>query len=148
MKKFIIFLTIAVAICVLNSCQSDPINPQIIGTTHLKTEKGIIFAEFDSMRYVPQTVYTGEIEGRDGIRTTVKPVDGMLVTVFTSKIHRKAVFFVGEVTAKEIEAYYHRDWSILTAFGVIILIVAICAVLEAAFSRQTIEIGVINAHED
>ena len=65
MKKLVFMLIVALS-AILTSCSSEPIKPKIIGTTFLQEEKGLIFAEIDSVRYAPTIIYTGEKVGRDG----------------------------------------------------------------------------------
>lgn len=112
MKK-LVFVLIAALSVALTGCSvfdSKPIEAKIIGTTSLQEEKGLIFAEFDSVRYAPTIIYTGEKVGQDDIEATVEPIVGMQVTLFTSNIHPEPVFFAGKVTAAEIERYYQHNF--------------------------------------
>ncbi|MBR1605692.1 MAG: hypothetical protein IJ660_06270 [Alphaproteobacteria bacterium] len=111
MKKIIIYLLAAVFILLLTGCKSDPIKPQIIGTAYLQEEKGIIFAEFDSVRYVPQIVYTGEKPEYEGIERSVLPIVGLQVTCFTCRRHSEPVFFSGKVTTEQLEKYYRPNYT-------------------------------------
>jgi len=147
MKK-LIFMLIAALSVALTGCSafdSDPIEPNIIGTTFLQEEKGLIFAEFDSVRYAPTIIYTGEKVGRDGIETTVKPIVGMQVTVFTSNIHQEPVFFAGQSTVEQIEKYYHRNLTLVIIFLAIIICFLSIIVIHGIAKKQTIEVPVVNA---
>lgn len=147
MKK-LVFLLIAVLGAALTSCSkfdSDPIEPKIIGTTFLQEEKGLIFAEFDSVRYAPTIIYTGEKIGRDGLDGTVKPIVGMQVTVFTSNTHKEPVFFAGKATVEQIEQYYHRNLTFVIIIATIIVCFLFIIVIHAIANKQTIKVGVVNA---
>lgn len=132
MKK-LVFVLVAALSAALTSCSvfdSKPIEAKIIGTTSLQEEKGLIFAEFDSVRYAPVIIYTGEKVGQDEIEATVEPIVGMQVTLFTSNIHPEPVFFAGKVTAAEIESYYQHNFLAdnvgIIVFGVVlVLLIAI-----------------------
>ena len=144
MKK-LVFMLIAALSVALTGCStfdSEPIEPKIIGTTFLQEDKGLIFAEFDSVRYAPTIIYTGEKIGR--IEGEVKPISGMQVTAFTSNIHQEPVFFAGKVTVEQIEKYYHKNF----AFVIVALIIAIGSILICIYgiaTRQTKEYPVVNA---
>lgn len=140
MKK-LVFMLIAALSVALTGCSafdSDPVEPKIIGTTFLQEDKGMIFADFDSVRYAPTIIYTGEKVGRGGIEGKVKPIAGMQITAFTSNIHQEPVFFVGKVTVEQIEKYYHKNF----ALAIVALIIAIGSILICIYgiaTRQTKE---------
>ncbi len=147
MKKllFVLIAVLSVALAGCSAFDSNPVEPKIIGTTFLQEEKGLIFAEFDSVRYVPTIVYTGEKVGRDGIETTIKPIIGMQVTAFTSNIDKEPVFFAGQVTVEQIEQFYHKNFSLLVFVLIIIIgLILMCVVLGIA-EKQNRKIPVINA---
>ena len=133
-------------VIILIGCESAPIEPKIIGTTSLKQEKGIIFAEFDTMRYVPTIIYTGEKLTREDQENKIKPVAGLQVTCFISNIHKDPVFFVGKVTTEQIEAYYHQNWTALLIFGIVILLVIIFCIIY--YKNNTIEVRIVDAHPE
>ena len=127
MKKIIIPVLVIFTILSFIGCKSEPIEPQIIGITHLKTEKGIIIAEIDSIYYVPTEIYTGEKTQKYGMATKIKPIDGMLVTCFTSKAIPGTTFFAGKVTTEEIEEiYYSNSTPFIFIFSIALL--AICTI--------------------
>ncbi len=129
-------------VIILIGCESAPIEPKIIGTTFLQEEKGLIFADFDTMRYVPTIIYTGEKLTREDL----KPVAGLQVTCFISNIHKDPVFFVGKVTTEQIEAYYHQNWTALLIFGIVILLVIIFCIIY--YKNNTIEVRIVEAHPE
>ncbi|MBO6281987.1 MAG: hypothetical protein J6N49_05615 [Alphaproteobacteria bacterium] len=147
MKKsvFVLIAALSIALTGCTTFDSDPIEPKIIGTTFLQEEKGLIFAEFDSVRYAPTIIYTGEKIGRDGIDGTIKPIAGMQVTVFTSNIHKEPVFFAGRTTVEQIEKYYQRNLTFVIILVAVIVCFLFITVIQAITSKQTIEVGVINA---
>lgn len=120
MKKlvFALIAALSVALTGCSAFESEPIEPQIIGTTFLQEEKGLIFAEFDSVRYAPTVIYTGE-------RIEIKPIVGMQVTAFTSNIHQAPVFFAGQATVEQIKEYYQYRLE----GGHVIIIAVICFIL-------------------
>ncbi len=143
MKKIILYLIAAVAVLLLIGCKSDPINPKIIGTTYLQEEKGLIFADFDSVRYAPTIIYTGEKVGRDGIKATLKPITGMQVTAFTSNIHKEPVFFAGIVTVEQIENFYNKNPSFLIVGLIIIFGLLFMGACLTSIKKETIQSGIV-----
>lgn len=149
MKKNIIILIAVLAVPVLIGCKNDPIEPKIIGTTFLQEEKGVIFAEFDSVRYVPTKVYTREKIGKvPSIENLIRPINGMQVTCFTSKIHKEPTFFAGQATVAEIEDYFYQvsTPTILIILGLVIGILIFAMIIHAITSKEETEVGVVNAH--
>jgi hypothetical protein len=150
MRKKLVFVLIAVLSVALTGCSafdSEPIEPNIIGTTFLQEEKGLIFAEFDSMRYTPTIIYTGEKLGRYGIDGIIKPIAGMQVTAFTSNIHQEPVFFAGLATIEQIEKYYYRNLSFLIVVSIILIgLILMYVLLIAVNKKQTIEVDIVDAH--
>jgi len=147
MKKLVFALIAALSVA-LTSCSwfdSYPIKPKIIGTTFLQEEKGLVFAEFDSVRYAPTIVYTSEKVSRDDMDGKVKPIVGMQVTVFTSDIHQEPVFFAGQVTVEQIEKYYHKNFSYVIGLVIFIILFCICVIgICHPAKKQVIE--VVDAH--
>jgi len=145
MKKLVLMLIAALSVA-LTGCSafdSEPIEPKIIGTTFLQEEKGLIFAEFDSVRYAPTIVYTGEKVGRDGMDGKVKPVAGMQVTAFTSSIHPEPVFFVGQATVKQIEKYYQH--SRVDEIVVVIFFILFCICITGICQPAQKKVDEVNA---
>lgn len=142
MRKKLVFVLIAALSAALTACsafESNPIEPEIIGTTFLQEEKGLIFAEFDSVRYAPTIIYIGEKVGREGLEAKIKPIVGMQVTVFTSNIHQEPVFFAGQVTVAQIEKYYHGNFTFMIVFlSIIIGLILMCVLVTAAGKKQGI----------
>ncbi len=144
MKKlvFALIAALSVALTGCSSFESDPIEPNIIGTTFLQEEKGLIFAEFDSVRYAPTIIYIGKKVGRDGIEAKIEPIAGMQVTAFTSNMHQKPVFFAGQVTADQIEKYYHRDFTALIILAIIIIgLMLMCIIIPAVNGKRTAKVA-------
>ena len=139
MKKlvFVLIATLSVALTSCSWFDSDPIEPKIIGTTFLQEEKGLIFAEFDSVRYAPTIIYIGKKVGRDGIESKVKPIAGMQVTAFTSNIHQDPVFFAGQLTVEQIEKYYHRNFTALIVLSIIAIALLLICILVPVVSKIT-----------
>ena len=147
MKKFIIFLIVTMTFFILIGCKRATINPKIIGTTFLQEEKGLIFADFDSVRYAPTIIYTA---GQYGIEATLKPTTGMQVTVFTDNIHKEPVFFIGKVTTQQIENYYteKRSYKRKTASIISGVFAFFFIFLSSYRKKPTMEIRVVDAHGD
>lgn len=148
MKK-LVFVLIAALSVALTGCsyfESDPIEPKIIGTTFLQEEKGLIFAEFDSVRYAPTVIYVGKKVGRDAIDARIEPIVGMQVTAFTSNIHQKPVFFAGQVTVEQVENYYHKDFTALVILSSICIgLLLLCIIITAVSNKRGNK--VVNAHD-
>ncbi|MBQ8482621.1 MAG: hypothetical protein IJ532_08865 [Alphaproteobacteria bacterium] len=147
MKK-LVFMLIAALSVALTGCsafESKPIEPKIIGTTFLQEDKGLIFAEFDSVRYAPTIIYTGEKAGRDAVEMKVKPFVGMQVTVFTSNIHQEPVFFVGKATVKQIEKYYEVNYIFsIIIVGTLLMVVLSMFVLYKIVEREAAKVNANN----
>ena len=126
MKKFIIFLSFFLPLGFL-SCETRPIKPEIIGTTTLQEEKGIIYAEIDSVRYVPTIIFTGKKVGKDSTDEQIPPTVGLQVTCFTSKELPDTTFFKGTLTEEQIEKYYYKNVTGIAMF--VILFITFCVLI-------------------
>lgn len=136
MSKSIVYTLVTIVTLCLVGCSSDPINPKIIGTTFLQQSEDRIYAEFDSVRYAPTRIYTGERVGRDGIDGSIKPVLGMQVTCFTSDIHKEPTYFAGEVTSTEIEEYFQRSYNGVFVFLGILLCIFVMALFAEGCRKK------------
>ncbi len=127
MKKFV-FMLIAMFSVVLTACSafdSDPIEPKIIGTGNLQYEAktGTWFVVIDSTQYTITSVTIPEHSPRTlGHTQDIDPVEGMLVTVFTSEHMRGLQAVTGEQSVKQIEEFYHtNDTGVFVVFGILLL---------------------------
>ena len=116
MKKLVFGLIVALSVA-LTGCSafdSTPIEPNIIGTGNVQYEakSGTWFVVVDSTQYtVAQT-------------QSFEPVEGMLVTIFTSprKIGVQAV--IGQQSVEQIEELYHTNsTTAVILFGIMLLCV-------------------------
>ena len=127
MKK-IVFMLIATFSVMLTSCSafdSEPIKPQIIGTGNLQYEAktGTWFVVIDSTQYTITSVTIPDHNPRTiGHTQDINPVEGMLVTVFTSHSMSGLQAVTGEQSVKQIEEFYHtNDTGVFVVFGILLL---------------------------
>lgn len=139
MKKFLTILLCVLAALLLIGCSyfdSAPVKPKILGVEHIVQDQGLTYVQIDSTRYSVTEVWSGEIAQREG-RITIKPVDGMLVTVaeFTGEDNglRGMQFLLGEWNEEQIEAYFLRNYAFmifaLSGIFLCVLGMGICGVL-------------------
>ena len=127
MKKFV-FMLIAAFSVMLTSClafDSKPIEPKIIGTGNLQYEAktDTWFVVIDSTQYTITSVTIPEHSPRTiGHTQDINPVEGMLVTVFTSHSMKGLQAVTGKQSVNEIEEFYHTNYTgILVVFGILLL---------------------------
>lgn len=145
MKK-LIFMLIAVLGMTLVGCSwfdSDPIEPNIIGTGNLQYEakSSTWFVVIDSTQYTVARITIPESNPRSAGKTqSIKPVEGMLVTVFTSTHLEGVQAVTGEQSVEQIEELYRTNSTlVLVLFGVFLLCVM------GVVSRKNEEVPVVNA---
>ena len=127
MKKFV-FMLIAAFSVMLTACSafdSKPIEPKIIGTGNLQYEAktDTWFVVIDSTQYTITSVTIPEHSPRTiGHTQDINPVEGMLVTVFTSHSMKGLQAVTGKQSVNEIEEFYHTNYTgILVVFGILSL---------------------------
>ena len=125
MKTFV-FMLIAMFSVVVTACStfdSDPIEPKIIGTGNLQYEAktGTWFVVIDSTQYTITSVTIPGHNPRTIGHTDINPVEGMLVTVFTSHSMKGLQAVTGEQSVKQIEEFYHTNYTgVLVVFGILL----------------------------
>ena len=113
MKKLSVFVLIAALSVALTGCSafdSEPIEPKIIGTGNLQYEakSGTWFVVVDSTQYTVTKVTILEHNPHSfGRIQNVDPVEGMLVTVFTSPRKTGVQAVAGKQSVEQIEELYH-----------------------------------------
>ena len=137
MKK-LIFVLIAALSVALTGCSwfdSPPIEPNIIGSGNLQYEvkSGTWFVVVDSTQYTVANVTILDHNPRSyGKTQNVEPVEGMLVTIFTSP-HKTGVQAVtGKQSAEQIEELYHTNE---TGLVIVCSIIALCIICMAVLPR-------------
>ena len=127
MKK-IVFMLIAAFSVMLTSCSafdSEPIEPKIIGYGNLQHEAktDTWFVEVDSTQYTIISVTIPDNSPRTlGNTQEMKPVEGMLVTVFTSPRMKGLQAVTGKQSVEQIEEFYHtNDTGLVIIFGLLVL---------------------------
>lgn len=136
MKK-LIFMLIAALSVALTGCSafdSDPIKPKIIGTGNLQYEakSGTWFVVVDSTQYTVAETQSSE------------PVEGMLVTIFTSPRRTGVQAVNGKQSVEQIEELYHRNYTFLTVIAVMCLGLVLVSTHENS-KRKSTEVPVVNA---
>ena len=146
MKKLFFMLIIMLSM-ILTSCSwfdSNPIEPNIIGSGNLQYEmkSGTWFVVVDSTQYTVATVTILDNNPHSyGKTQDVEPVDGMLVTVFTSPRMTGVQAVAGNQSVEQIEELYHRN----STSGVILLGLLLLCVLGIALIPNTKKVPVVNA---
>ena len=147
MRKKLIFVLIAALSVALTGCSafdSDPIEPKIIGTGNVQyeVENGIWFVVVDSTQYTIATVTIPDHNPRSFSKTqNVDPVEGMLVTVFTSPRKTGVQAVTGKQSVEQIEELYHTNET-----GVIIFaLLFVACLIGIALPPRTKKVDVVNA---
>jgi len=151
-KKLFRIIVCGLAVLCFIGCKwaySKPVSPKIIGTTHIQSEKGLVFVEIDSVRYAANEVFTGKRDSRTGEDITMDAVDGMLVTAFKANNSGKVRFVAGTKTAVEIEAMFHRNGIFLFVFGFMLVGFIVFAVLclKPVKNKEEIPIALADADD-
>ena len=146
MKKFLLILLCIAAMFLFIGCSwldSEPVGPKILGVTHIVDDNGSIYAEIDSVRYPVDYVFIGETHPRFGGDITVKPVNGMQVTVVemtgNNSAHQGIQFMLGEWHEAQIEDAFRQNYTFgFVALGIILLlVVGVMIMLYIEDKRQT-----------
>ena len=127
MKK-ITFMLIALFSATLTACSvfdSEPIEPTIIGTGNLQYEakSSTWFVVIDSTQYTIASVTIPDHSPRTvGHTQDINPVEGMLVTVFTSPRMKGIQSVTGKQSVEQIEEFYHANYTgFIILFGILLL---------------------------
>lgn len=138
---FLAMLSMTLASCSLFN--SDPVEPNIIGSGNLQYEvkTDTWFVVIDSTQYTVTNVTLSDRNPRSFSKTQdIEPVEGMLVTVFTSPRKAGVQAVTGKQSAEQIEKLYQTNGTIaLIILGVLLL----CVV--GVTSRKNEEVPVVNA---
>lgn len=126
MKKlvFALIAALSVALTGCSAFDSEPIEPKIIGTGNLQyeTKSGTWFVVVDSTQYTVANVTILDHNPRSyGKTQNVDPVEGMLVTIFTSPRKTGVQAVIGHQSVEQIENLYHRNYTVLIVLAVILL---------------------------
>jgi len=145
MKKlvFALIATLSVALTGCSAFDSEPIEPKIIGTGNLQYEvkSGTWFVVVDSTQYTVATVTILDNNPHSyGKTQNVEPVEGMLVTVFTSPRKTGVQAVTGRKTAEQIEELYHTN----STTGVILLGLLLLCVFGIALLPRTKKVDVVH----
>ena len=146
MKKliFVLIAALSVALTGCSAFDSEPIEPNIIGTGNLQYEakSGTWFVVVDSTQYTVATVTILDNNPHSyGKTQNVEPVEGMLVTVFTSPRMNGIQAVTGRQSIEQIEELYHNNETVvIVVFGLLLL----CVLGIGAFPR-TKKVPVVNA---
>lgn len=145
MKKlvFALIAALSVALTGCSAFESEPIEPKIIGTGNMQYEakSGTWFVVVDSTQYTVATVTILDNNPHSyGKTQNVEPVEGMLITVFTSPRMNGIQAVTGRQSIEQIEELYHTDETTVVVFGLLLL-----CVLGIALIPNTKKVPVVNA---
>ena len=146
MKKlvFALIAALSVALTGCSAFESEPIEPNIIGTGNLQYEakSGTWFVVVDSTQYTVATVTILDNNPHSyGKTQDVEPVEGMLVTVFTSPRMNGIQAVTGKQSVEQIEELYYTN----STTGVVLLGLLLLCVLGIALIPNTKKVPVVNA---
>jgi hypothetical protein len=140
---FALIAALSVALTGCSGFESEPIEPNIIGTGNLQYEakSGTWFVVVDSTQYTVATVTILDNNPHSyGKTQNVEPVEGMLVTVFTSPRMNGIQAVSGRQSIEQIEELYHTDETgVVVVFGLLLLCVLGIAI------PNTKKVPVVNA---
>ena len=119
-----IFLIFIVLVCksfimVSCSCFDNPANAERIGDGYIQYNEGIYFVEVDNVKYTSTSVYTDTI---GDIKTSIKPIEGMIVTCFRLHGDPEVNFIVGIHSEEYLEEYFTTNSAAACVFGLIFII--------------------------
>ena len=121
MKKLVFGLIAALGVA-LTSCSafdSDPIEPKIIGSGSVQHDamEGFWFVEIGPTRYAVTEVDVPDRNPRTMGKTQgIEPVEGMVVTLFTSPRMKGVQAIYGKQSVEQIEEFYHTNSTIIVIF--------------------------------
>lgn len=145
MKKLILGLIAALSV-VLTGCSafdSEPVEPKIIGSGNVQYDavEGIWFTEIGTTRYALTKVTIPANNSRKiGKTQDVEPVEGMVVTLFTSPRKNGIQAVTGQQSVEQIEELYRTNSTV----AVILLSLLLLCVLGIALPN-TKKIPVVHA---
>ena len=117
-------LSVALTGCSCSAFDSEPIEPNIIGTGNLQYEvkSGTWFVVVDSTQYTVTTVtIPKDTPHSSGQTQNIEPVEGMLVTIFTSPRETGVQAVTGKQSAEQIEELYRTNSTVDIIFGFLLL---------------------------
>ncbi len=143
-------LSVALTGCSCSAFDSDPIEPNIIGTGNVQYEvkSGTWFVVVDSTQYTVTTVTILDNNPHTSGKTqNIEPVEGMLVTIFTSPRETEVQAVTGKQSAEQIEELYHTNSTVdIILLGFLLLcFLGIVACYIGAFWPRTKKVPVVNA---
>ena len=132
MKKLLFFAVFFITALTFSSCESEPIEPNIIGVGYLQYDSvsQTCYTTVDSMSY---TVTSVTIPNKDlhswSVTQDIAPMEGAKVTIFTSKKSHGIQAVQGVQNEDQIEALYHENYTagiiVLSIFGIAIILLVI-----------------------
>ena len=140
MKKLsLMFIALSVMLTSCSWFDSESINPKIIGTGSIQydTTRELWYVVIDSAQYTITRVTIPDNNPRTlGPTQGIEPVEGMLVTIFTSECMLGVQAVAGNQSVQQIEELYHtNDTGFVIILG-LVFIVSIMA-LVSDFSKKT-----------
>ena len=131
MKKFLIFITLVIAMFSFTSCSwfDAPANARRVGSGFVQADKGLLFVEVDGVKYHPERVFTNTV-GRHGAQR-MDPVVGMQITVFYTSSYDTPRFIAGDKSEEYLEEFFSHNYTFPVACGIVILVLFIALIWEA-----------------
>ena len=147
---FMLIAALSVALTGCSAFDSAPIEPKIIGTgnLHYEAKSGTWFVVVNSTQYTVANVTILDHNPRTASKTqNVEPVEGMLVTVFTSPHKTGIQAVIGKQSVEKIEKLCRSSvsemWIILFFCIIVFGFVRLC--LKAIATPRTNKVPVVNA---
>ncbi len=134
MKKIIIFAVVIFAAIAFTSCESKPVDPYIIGSGTVKKNLDGFYVTVGMEKWPISEVTALKVKDAPHSRAEeILPVEGLVVTVFTSDNYPGVQAVLGEQNQEQIEALYHTDYTHIILgciLGVLLISFVIVALIE------------------
>ena len=120
MKRIIVFAAFIIAAVAFSSCKSKTVDPYIIGTGVIKETPEGYYVTIGMEKW-PVTFITAQKmkETEFSKSKKIAPVEGVMVTVFTSDNYKGVQAVLGEQSEEQIEALYYANYTRVIIGGIL-----------------------------
>ena len=112
MKRIIVFAAFIIAATAFTACQNKTVDPYIIGTGVVKKNLKGYYVTVGMEKWQITSITALKVKDAPHSRAEeIVPVEGLVVTVFTSDNYPGVQAVLGEQNQEQIEALYHADYT-------------------------------------
>lgn len=123
MKRIIVFAAFIISAVAFSSCKSDPVDPYIIGTGVIKENLEGYYVTIGMEKWPVTSIKALKIKEHEYSKSEeIAPVEGVLVTVFTSDNYAGVQAVLGEQNEEQIEALYYTNYKRIIIAGIIVFL--------------------------